>query len=202
MNSYEFICELIIWIHWLYEFIYIWIYEWSYEFIGYMNSDMKKSYEFIGTWIHSDFIYEFVSIWIQVCEFTVSNLNSWIWFHKHDIMIWIHYWKSRRIQYSELMVLHSMVKYGLGISYNELKRIITQISVMISCMNWIYEFTNLISWEILWFRIKNTQKQLNTILLNTCKPYRSFKVSNVLECTSTAVSMARPMSWIILKPKV
>ena len=29
----------------------------------------------------------------------------------------------------------------------------------------IYEFTNLISWENLWFHIENTQQQLNTIII-------------------------------------
>ena len=33
----------------------------------------------------------------------------------------------------------------------------------------IYEFTNLILWEILWFHIKSTQQQLNTINLNSCE---------------------------------
>ena len=33
----------------------------------------------------------------------------------------------------------------------------------------IYEFTNLISWEILGFCIKLTQQQLKPINLNTCK---------------------------------
>ena len=33
----------------------------------------------------------------------------------------------------------------------------------------IYEFTNLISCENLWLRIKSTEQQLKTINLNTCK---------------------------------
>ena len=44
----------------------------------------------------------------------------------------------------------------------------------------IYECTNLISWDNLWFSIESTQqevieRQVNTINANTCKPYSSVK---------------------------
>ena len=105
--------EKIIWIHGLYEFIYIFIYmdsctyeivviinsymKWSYEFIGYMNSRMKWSYEFMSTWIHvhelncidSEIIYEFKYMNSDiVC--IVSIWNCWVVSIWCIVSIW--YW--------------------------------------------------------------------------------------------------------------
>ena len=154
IHVYEFIY---ISIH-MYEFIYIWIHihmnymwynydsymKWLNESIISMSSAMKWIYEFMKIWNHaikctySEFIYEFIKVWIQTYEFIVSNLNSWIWFHKLEFMIWIHYWKSRMIQYSEFMVLNSVVEYVIWIHFDESKIIITWISVMNPWLNWIF----------------------------------------------------------------
>ena len=154
MNSYtyEFIYEMNIWIH------------------EYMNSFMYiiQMYRFwIHTRIHKYMNSEDMRIYCIQSEFLVHEFDF------IEFIIWIHYWKLMKIQYSEFTILNSVVKYGTWIHCNEFKRIIIQIFVMDSWLfiyklN-IYEFTNLISWDNLWFCEKCTQQQLNTINLNTCK---------------------------------
>ena len=118
---------------WLYEFMYIWK---SYEFIVYMNSYMN-SHLWIHIHMNSynhymnsymKWIYEFMSIWIH--EYMNSNANSCIWIQMNRFWIhcihsefmnlisltvtWIHDMNSllkiRGIQYSELVLLNSVVK--------------------------------------------------------------------------------------------
>ena len=43
-----------------------------------------------------------------------KTLNSYTLIHSYEFMIWIHYWK-KRIQYSEFVILNSVVKYVMCI---------------------------------------------------------------------------------------
>ena len=159
-----------IWIHiWIHkcEFIYIWIHIWN---------DYKNSYtcEFIcemNIWIH-----EFMNscVWIQMYRFWIL-----IWIQKYmNSDIRIHCIQSEFMNMISLTWIHDM-NWILKIDENSMFWIHgIEFSSEIWHMNslkWIqknhnsdfcyefihemniYEFTNLISWEILWFRIKSTQ---------------------------------------------
>ena len=69
----------------------------------------------------SEFIYEFISTWIQILY------SIWI----HDLIPLL--LKIMRIQYFDLVV-----KYDIWICCNAFKRIKIQLSVMNSFMNWIF----------------------------------------------------------------
>ena len=77
--------------------------KWPYELIVYMTMSLYDytCNEYMNSWlyeficINSKIVSEFRSIWIQICEIKISNLNSWIWFHKYEFVIRIHCWKSR-----------------------------------------------------------------------------------------------------------
>ena len=123
-KTYEFIAHMWIhiWIH-IWEFIYIWIHKSWYQFIHEMiiwmhihvNSYVRWIYEFMSIWIHgyelADFLYEFISIWNQVSEFIVSNLNSWTYDCTMFFMILKSYLNSYYVFIQDFMIMNSYVTF-------------------------------------------------------------------------------------------
>ena len=115
--THEDIYEMIIWIIYMNSYTYKFIYNHVYEF-----KCIDSGYRFwIRIWLHK-------CIRIHLIQSEFINLIS---------LLSIHYWKSMRIQYSEFMILNSVVKYRIWIHCNAFKRITLQISDMYSFMNWI-----------------------------------------------------------------
>ena len=101
------------------------------------------------------------------------------------------------------MILNSVVKYGIQIYCTEFKRLIIQISVMNSFMNWILWIYN--SYFKGEFMVLNKMHSA-AVQYNQPKHLKgnesliaqpSFQLH--WESTNTAASFARPMGWINLE---
>ena len=119
-ETHEFTYDKIIWIHSIWNDYMnsqsIWIHTWN-EYMSiyqlllcdfmYLNSNVEILNS--NTWIINEIRYmtSYYQIWVHESQF----MN-----HSHASMISIHPWKFLRIQYSESMVLNSVVKCGIWLS--------------------------------------------------------------------------------------
>ena len=109
-----------------------------------VNFYMKWIYQFMSIWIHvcqfkcidSEFLYKFMSIWIS--DIRIHCIQSE--FMNLISLTWIHDMKSLlKINESSIFSIHTVEFSGeLWIHSNELKQKINQISVMNSYMKWIF----------------------------------------------------------------
>ena len=116
-----------------------WIHIWIHKF---MNSDIRIHC------IQSEFM-KLISLWIL-------NMNSLLKIDENS-MFWIY-----NIEFSR-EIWHMNKLWWIQKNHNSdfCYEFFRELN--------IYKFTNLISWDNLWFHIKSTQQQLNTINLNNCK---------------------------------
>ena len=133
-----------------------------------------------------------------------------IWIHESDfinmIPTWMHIMNSLlKIDENSIFWIHSIESSSEKWHLNSLKRIQKKQNLdfcyeFIHEMN-IYEFTNLISWENLWFRVKSTQQQLNTtnLKVGNVSPIDQSGIQLCWESASIAAAIARLMSWINLE---
>ena len=137
MNSY---------MKWLYEFIYMWIHVWN----EYMNSWV---YEFM--WMNSNIrIHKYMNsdIRIHCIQSEFMNLISLTWIHDMNSLL--------KIDENSIFWIHD-IEFSSEIWHMKSLKWIQKNHDSDFCYEFIhdmniYEFTNLISWEILWFCIKST----------------------------------------------
>ena len=137
-------------------------------------------------------------IWILCIKSEFMNLISLTWIHDMNSLL--------KIDDNSIFWIHGIDFSSEIWHMNSLKWIQKNHSSdfchdFILEMNF-YEFTNPIPWDILWFHIKSTQQQLNTInwtLVRQWKPCSSVKISTALRERSIPAAFARPISWINLE---
>ena len=131
-----------------------------------------------------------------------SNLNSWFQFDKYEFMIWIRYWKSRKIEYSLFMVLNSVVKLcseicdmNLFIWIQDNHIIIAQISVMNSFTNWSFMYWCI--WIRRWIMV-SYKKHLEAAQYNQPEHWSAFQFSHGFNCAGRTRVLLRPLEarWV------
>ena len=199
----------------MYKFKYIWIHIiiiWNQIWNDYMNSYTHEfTYEmnimnsctwilmyrfWIHTWIHK---YMNSDIRIHCIQSEFMDLISLLWIHN---MNWLLKYDENSSSWIHDIEFNSEIRHMDWLQWIQKNQNSDFCYEFIYELN-IYEFTNLISWENLWFRIKehsaaaqsNQPKHLKGNVSLILQP--RFQLQ--WESADTAAASARPMSWINLE---